>query len=183
VCVGDVRPQRTPISPIFNLKHDRINAGKWKDRPFIVLEFIKNYSFPKSNFIEYIDENLWKVSVGVKRILIIIQNQLLATSIQNLLAPNDGFLIQCAYEDNVPDMLAALNQHRPDILILDNSHTGREISKIFLMENNCPDVRVIVANVDNNHLKIYERFEIQLSRSADLVDAIRWDLASLLRGS
>jgi hypothetical protein len=51
------------------------------------------------------------------------------------------------------------------------------------MENNCPDVRVIVANVDDNHLKIYERFEIQLSRSADLVDAIRWDLASLVRGS
>jgi DNA-binding NarL/FixJ family response regulator len=121
--------------------------------------------------------------VGVKRILIIIQNQLLATSIQNLLAPNEGFSIQRAYEDNLQELLAALNLHHPDILILDDSHIGREISKIFLMENNCPDVRVIVANVDDNHLKIYERFEIQLSRSADLVDAIRWDLASLVRGS
>ena len=119
----------------------------------------------------------------MKRILIIIQNQLLATSIQNLLAPNDGFSIQCAFDDNIQELLTAITLQCPDILILDDSHTGQEISKTFLMENNYPDVRVIIANVDDNLLKIYERFEFQLSRSADFVDAIRWDLAAHLRGS
>jgi len=111
-----------------------------------------------------------------------IQNQLLATSIKNLLAPNEGFSIHCASEENIQELINSLKLHRPDVLILDDSQTGREISKYFLMENNCPDVRVIVANVDNNHLKIYERFQIQLSRSADFIDAIKRDSASLLRG-
>ncbi len=117
----------------------------------------------------------------MKRILIVIQNQLLATSIKNLLVPNEGFIIQCASEENVSDINARIAIERPDVLILDDSQTGQEISKIFLMENNCPDVRIIIANVDDNHLKIYERFHFQLSRSADFVDAIRWDISSLFR--
>jgi len=154
-----------------------------KDRPFIVLEFKNNYSFPKTNFIELVYEIYWKVSAGVKHILIVIQNQLLATSIKNLLVSDEGLSIHCASVENVSDIIANLNRHRPDVLILDDSPTGRDISRYFLMGNDCSDLRVIVANVDDNQLKIYERYQFQLSRSADFIDAIRWDLASLLRGS
>ena len=165
------------------MRNGSLDTGIIKDRPFIVLEFKKYYCFPKAYFIELVYENYWKVSVGVKRILIVIQNQLLATSIKNLLAPDEGFLIHCASEDNVSEVIASLDMHRPDVLILDNSQIGQEISRLFLMGNDCSDVRIVVANVDDNQLKIYERFQIQLSRSADFVDAIRWDLSSLLRGS
>ena len=154
-----------------------------KDRPFIVLEFKNNYSFPIANFIELVYEIYWKVSAHVKHILIVIQNQLLATSIKNLLASDEDLSIHCASVENASEIITSLDIHRPDVLILDNSQTGQDISRYFLMGNDCSDLRVIVANVDDNQLKIYERYQFQLSRSADFIDAIRRDLASMLRNA
>ena len=119
----------------------------------------------------------------MKHILIVIQNQLLATSIKNLLASDEDLSIHCASVENASEIITSLDIHRPDVLILDNSQTGQDISRYFLMGNDCSDLRVIVANVDDNQLKIYERYQFQLSRSADFIDAIRRDLASMLRNA
>lgn len=119
----------------------------------------------------------------MKHILIVIQNQLLATSIKNLLAPDDGLAVHCASVENASELISCLDMHRPDVLILDNSQTGQDISRFFLMGNDCSDLRVIVANVDDNQLKIFERYQFQLSRSADFIDAIRWDLSPSLKGT
>ena len=119
----------------------------------------------------------------MKRILIMIENQLLATSINNLLLSIEGFSVHCASFCNMQELLNDLTIYHPDVLILDDSDTTQEISKIFMTDKKCLDMRVIIANQDNNHLKIYERFEFQLSKSADFIDAIGWDFCSPLRES
>ena len=89
----------------------------------------------------------------MKRILIMIENQLLATSINNLLLSIEGFSVHCASFCNMQELLNDLTIYHPDVLILDDSDTAQEISKIFMTDKKCLDMRVIVANQDNNHLK------------------------------
>jgi DNA-binding NarL/FixJ family response regulator len=70
-------------------------------------------------------------------------------------------------------LLREVERHHPDILILDETLRSKQLSELFRVFQDYPDLRILVINPKENVVHVYENQKIRVDRSADLLAAIR----------
>ena len=73
-------------------------------------------------------------------------------------------------------MSSDIENFRPNVIVLDETSSFGELNRIFEMLKDCPELRVIVINLRNNQVSVYNKREISITQSNDLVYAIKQNL-------
>lgn len=108
----------------------------------------------------------------LKKVIVILSESLIGKGVESILSREmDLSVTSISFIDN-----ATLNQQierdQPDVVILDESLLSSEMPRLFNLFASYPNLRVMVLSVGENRINIYDRQEIQVSHSADLVSAI-----------
>jgi DNA-binding NarL/FixJ family response regulator len=108
----------------------------------------------------------------LKKVIVILSESLIGKGVESILSREmDLSVTSTSFIDN-----ATLNQQierdQPDVVILDESLLSSEMPRLFNLFASYPNLRVMVLSVGENRINIYDRQEIQVSHSADLVSAI-----------
>lgn len=108
----------------------------------------------------------------MKKVNVILSESLIGKGVESILSREmDLSVTSTSFIDD-----AALNQQierdQPDVVILDESLIINEMLSLFHLFASYPNLRVIVLSDGENRINIYDRQEIQVSHSADLVSAV-----------
>ena len=109
----------------------------------------------------------------MKRVLIVTSELLLREGIASLLSREvDIDVMSTNYIDELT-LNHEIDQYNPDVVILDERMEYTDLTYLFNLLIDYPKLRVMVLNVINNKVNIYDKAEIEVSRSYDLISAIR----------
>jgi hypothetical protein len=72
-------------------------------------------------------------------------------------------------------LFCEIEQFKPHVILLDHSLQSSEfISSIFSL-NEFPDIRLMVINSENNLVHVLDKYQIEVTRGKDLLNALRWE--------
>jgi DNA-binding NarL/FixJ family response regulator len=109
----------------------------------------------------------------LKRVLIVKNEHLLSDGIYSLLARADDLDIVGTAFISSEDLADQIERLKPSALILEENNGLGEISSIIKMLKNCHEFRLIIIDGQKNLIHVYEKKELVIARSADLLMAIR----------
>jgi len=110
----------------------------------------------------------------LKKVLIIHRDLLLGIGIESLLVREKDLIVKGITISST--MSSDIENFRPNVIVLDETSSFGELNRIFEMLKDCPELRVIVINLRNNQVSVYNKREISITQSNDLVYAIKQNL-------
>jgi DNA-binding NarL/FixJ family response regulator len=114
----------------------------------------------------------------MKRILVVQGEHLLVDGIISLLTrENDFEVINTIFSDG-HFLIDEIEKHHPTVLIMDGSMRLAKPTAILKLLKNCTGLRVIVIDEHKNLIHIFEKQEVAVAGSADLIAAIRRNFGS-----
>jgi hypothetical protein len=109
----------------------------------------------------------------LKRVLIIKNEHLLSDGISSLLAHVDDLDVVGATFVSSEDLANQIEKLKPSTLILEENNGLGEISSLIKMLKDCHELRLIIIDGQKNLIHVYEKKELVVTRSSDLLTAIR----------
>jgi len=109
----------------------------------------------------------------MNRVLVAFNEILLGAGVLNLLSREGDLSVTKAQLEDQVGLLREVERHHPDILILDETLRSKQLSDLARIFQIYPDLRILVINPKENVVHVYEKLEIRVDRSADLLAAIR----------
>ena len=109
----------------------------------------------------------------MKRVLVIFDEPILKAGVESLLSREVDLEILSTTLVNGDQLCDQLNSYCPEVVILDEKLESARISNVIDLLNRYPSIRVLVVNLRDNRLHIYEKHEIMVAHSTDLVSTIR----------
>lgn len=109
----------------------------------------------------------------MNRVLVAFNEILLGAGVLNLLSREGDLSVTKAQLEDQVGLLHEVERHHPDILILDETLRSKQLSELARIFQIYPDLRILVINPKENVVHVYEKHEIRVDRSADLLAAIR----------
>lgn len=110
-----------------------------------------------------------------KRILILENESLLGASIEHILKKEGDLNVLGLTPTDGATLVQDIIYARPDILILEEVRYLFDPAKLLFLLQEIPRLRLIVVNAADNLAQIYDKDQILLTRTADLVAVIRHD--------
>jgi hypothetical protein len=101
---------------------------------------------------------------------------LLDIGIEEMLSPHkDIYVIRCLAKQ-VDGFYAAVKYHHPEVILFCelSPFITESVFTWLLMEN--PRLRIIVVNQDSNWMVVYQKEQVWINQSADLINLIRANL-------
>lgn len=109
----------------------------------------------------------------MKRVLLVTSELLLRQGIVSLLSREvDINVLSINYVDE-KTLIHEIDQYNPDVVILDERMEYRDLTKLFDVLIDHPRIRMMVVNVIDNKVNVYDKSEFEISHSYDLISAIR----------
>ncbi len=108
-----------------------------------------------------------------KCVLIVNPASVLTAGLELLLHQQRDFKVVSSNPENEEKLIEEIGRHRPDIVLLDDSQSLVEPLHLIASLKDCPNLRVIVVNLKDNRLLIFNRQEFEVACANDLVDAVR----------
>ena len=107
-----------------------------------------------------------------KRVVLLSNHSLLATSVQKLLENEDGFELSLMLADDL-EVKTKITRRKADVIILDSGDAslGEGVITRLLEEN--PRARVIALNLNNEGLKVYQMKHVLQTGFNGLLEAIQ----------
>lgn len=109
----------------------------------------------------------------MKRILVILNDPLLAIGVENLLTRETDLTVQSAASCDGKALVHQVENFQPEVIIFDENHPIDQLPVMLNLLKDCPELRFMVVGVNDNRVHIYNKQEILITRGADLVEAIR----------
>ena len=109
----------------------------------------------------------------MKRVLVVQGEHLLSDGISSLLVREGDLDVVNTTYVNGAALFEQMQQEKPSILILEENNGLGEISSIVKLLKDCQVFRMIIIDDQKNLIHIYEKKELAVARSADLITAIR----------
>lgn len=113
----------------------------------------------------------------MNRILILDKEHLLGAGVESLLSQEENITIMGLATDFSIDqnqyLKQEIEQFRPDVVILNNDLLKVYFNLLVGLINLYPEMKFIVVNPLDNRLHVYEKREITIACSDDLVSIIR----------
>jgi len=109
----------------------------------------------------------------LKRVLIVTSELLLSEGIESLLSHEDDIIVIGTQFTDESDLAKDIDHYQPDVVILDERLEYSDLTKLFDLLIDFPRIRMMVVNVIDNKVNVYDKSEFEISDSNDLVFAIR----------
>lgn len=107
----------------------------------------------------------------LKRVLVVHRDLLLGIGIESLLEREKDLLVMgIAITSN---MNSDIENFHPNVIVLDETLSFGDLNRIFETLQDGPELRVMVINLQNNHVTVYDKREISITQSNDLIYAIK----------
>jgi len=108
----------------------------------------------------------------LERILLIGSKDLITGGIASLLQRVADVNLHNKTIKDFPHLINELNELRPAILVLNNNLEFATSSLMLILLGNFPDLRILVIDERKNIIHVYEKQEVQVTQSADLLGFI-----------
>ena len=121
------------------------------------------------------------LNFSLRNVLIVGERSLFQEGLEKLLSPETGMSVISAKYTNDPELLAAIAQTRPDVILVNESTTfdSAHILELLFSESALTILQVVVIRLDNNIVDVYEmpkRFvttkRFVITRRDDFVDVV-----------
>lgn len=109
----------------------------------------------------------------MKRVLIVTSELLLREGVESLLSREVDIKVFSTQFFDESTLAQEIDQHQPDVVILDERLEYTDLANLFDLLIDYPKIRVMVVNVIDNKVNVYDKSEFVVSHSYDLVSAIR----------
>ena len=105
----------------------------------------------------------------MKRILVITKNDLLLIGIERLLGQNSAYSIHKCVSLNEQEIIQQIQQTGLDVIIVEVDAVEPGTDHLIRLMNASDHLRVLTLEVNSNQIQIYEKREVLLQGSEDLV--------------
>jgi DNA-binding NarL/FixJ family response regulator len=105
----------------------------------------------------------------LKRVLVVSKNDLLLTGIERLLGQNNAYSIYKSVSFDEQEIIKQIQQSGMDVLIIEVNATHADAFPLIRLMNACENLRVLTLEVNSNQIQIYDKREVMLHGSEDLV--------------
>lgn len=105
----------------------------------------------------------------MKRILVVSKNDLLLIGIERLLGQNQAFSINTSVSIDEQAILHQIQQNGLDIIIVEANANETDLARLMSLLNVSDHLRVVTLEVNSNQIQIYDKREVMLRGSEDLV--------------
>lgn len=109
----------------------------------------------------------------VERVLVVQGGLLLSDGIVSLLTRESDLTVVNTHVNDEASLVDEIEKIQPSVLILPEKVQDAHLSQPFLLLKNCSILRVIVIDERKNLIQIFNKEEIEVARSVDLITAIR----------
>jgi DNA-binding NarL/FixJ family response regulator len=105
----------------------------------------------------------------LKRILVVSENDLLLTGIERLLGANNGYSIHKSVSLDEKDIIQQIQQTGMDVIIIEANEIVPSVDRLIRLMCTSNQLRVLTLEVNSNQIQIYDKREVLLQGSEDLV--------------
>ncbi len=109
----------------------------------------------------------------MKRVLIVTSELLLREGVESLLSREVDIKVHSTQFIDESTLAKEIDRYQPDVVILDERLEYTDLSNLFDLLIDYPRIRVMVVNVIDNKVNVYDKSEFEVAHSYDLVSAIR----------
>jgi DNA-binding NarL/FixJ family response regulator len=96
----------------------------------------------------------------------------LTSGVENLLIRQNGMNIMSTALSDWATLANEIERFHPDVLIFDTSLRFTDLTSLLDLLKDTPELRVVVMNVHDNRVHVYDKREIIIKHASDLVAAI-----------
>ena len=112
----------------------------------------------------------------LKRILVVSKNDLLVIGIERLLGQNNGYSIHKSVSLDEQEIIQQIRQNGLDVIIIEVNTGGSDVNagptdvnRLMRLMDASDNLRVLTLEVNSNQIQIYDKREVCLRGSEDLV--------------
>jgi DNA-binding NarL/FixJ family response regulator len=109
----------------------------------------------------------------LKHVLIAVQANILATGIESVLKTGEGLAVDRIAFNDKNIVRAEIDRLQPAILVLEEMQGLTQVLPLLELFRLHPNLKILVVNADSNIVQVYERRELCLEASIDLVQAVQ----------
>jgi DNA-binding NarL/FixJ family response regulator len=109
----------------------------------------------------------------LKRVLIVTRELLLREGVESLLSREVDIKVHGTQFIDESTLAKEIDRYHPDVVILDERLEYTDLTNLFDLLIDYPRIRVMVVNVIDNKVNVYDKSEFELAHSYDFVSAIR----------
>ena len=109
----------------------------------------------------------------LKRVLIVTRELLLREGVESLLSREVDIKVHGTQFIDESTLAKEIDRYHPDVVILDERLEYTDLANLFDLLIDYPRIRVMVVNVIDNKVNVYDKSEFELAHSYDFVSAIR----------
>ena len=107
------------------------------------------------------------------RVLIVHSNNIFTLGVENLLTRETDLRVRSTALRNRASLVREIASFRPEVVIWDESLSTNEFSILMDCIKHSAEIRIMGINTRDNRVNIFDKQELQIHGSADLVAAIR----------
>ena len=107
-----------------------------------------------------------------KRILLIESGHFIGGVIRHLFTQQESLTVTEASPGDVEELLSAVDQHRPDVVVMDDSMQEQFLSPLLDSNLGCEKMMVCVVYTNSNRVTIFRKQQINVRQKADLFAAL-----------
>ncbi len=105
----------------------------------------------------------------MKNVLIIQSENLLEAGLVTLLSSFEGIQVHGVRVEDLPGLMASLQQEQPDVLILDETVAQTYLESILPLLMSYPKLRTIVVSLRENSLSVYDKSKVSVQHISDFL--------------
>lgn len=112
----------------------------------------------------------------MKKVAVILSEYLIGKGVKSLLSQDTDLIVtSIPYNGDEDDgVIQHIESHEPSVVIIDESLLHENLGNLLFSQLlDFPKLRVLVLSVRDNRVNIYNREEVHVSHSADLISAIK----------
>lgn len=113
-----------------------------------------------------------EIPLKKKRVLIIRSSYLLSSGVECLLKEHPELEVTAIENETSTDLVEDVMNKRPEVLILDESTVVANLSRLVELFDKFPEIRVIVVNLENNHMSVFDKRYISIQHLTDFYAAL-----------
>lgn len=113
------------------------------------------------------------VEGNLKRVLILSRERPLLAGVEGLLKKEPDISLSSISTMDVNTLAQEFELEQPEVIIVDDSFPATELAALLNLLPACTELRLVVLSNTENKLAVYEKREIQVNQSADLIATVR----------
>ncbi len=109
----------------------------------------------------------------MKRVLVVNGENVMVAAVESLLAREKDLCILTTPALLGADDLSEVTNFNPQVIIMEESMLSGALTHLLDLMIELPELLIMVIQLGNNQVQLYEKRMLQVSRGSDLTEAIR----------